>query len=208
MANNIPSVWAAGSFKASEPFSSVVKENVYYTVEAVRTISEMQSLKLDLFKLVFGPAGVTQENYQTQLDECVANKAVIVTLTSRGAGPVYVPSTKLLSFPVIDGVVYEHMCLVTNLGAVPPSFKDKINVAKQHFDDYILSAFGVNANTVIATIPTRSYVSKETAEDWEVSRKNKITGESSDLIKLNKALAELSSLKAYVKELEDALKQK
>ena len=104
--NLIPSINAAGRFEALAPFDQVVLPTTYYVVEALRTISEMQALKLNLFTLVFQPIGVSEADYPTVLERARSNGAIIVTLTSRSSAPVYVLSTYFKSFPLIDGVSY------------------------------------------------------------------------------------------------------
>lgn len=203
MNNIIPSLRSAGKFVAEAPFNQVVDETRFYTVEAIRTIPEMQALKLDLFKLVFQPVGYSQEDYQIQLQNAIDNKAAVISLTSRGKGPVYILSTFLKSFPVIDGVVYEHVALITSLGACPPSMKEKINNAIEHFNNYIKGSFGIdNPTTTIGTIPTRGYVSREDAVAWENSRQLAINEEPSDAVKVAQLEKENIELKAYIAELE------
>lgn len=199
----IPAVYAQGSFTAKPPFDTVVKQEIFFTVEAVRTISEMQALKLDLFKMVFEPVGVDANDYQQKLAEAVQQEAVIITLTARNRPPVYVPSNYLTSFPLVDGVTYERFCIISDLGAVPPSLKDRVNAAIDHFNNYIKNSIGIqNPTTVIGTIPTRGFVSLEQAETWEKSRQNAITEDPSDLMRLEKVLGENAELKAYIAELE------
>lgn len=206
MNNIIPSLRSAGKFVAEAPFNQVVDESRFYTVEAIRTIPEMQALKLDLFKLVFEPVGFSQEDYQIQVQTAIDNKAAVISLTSRGKGPVYVLSTFLKSFPVIDGVVYEHIALITSLGACPPSMKEKIDNAIEHINNYIKGSFGIdNPNTTIGTIPTRGYVSREDAVAWENSRQLAIIDEPSDAVKIAKLEKENIELKAYIAELETTI---
>lgn len=203
----IPAVWSAGSFEANPPFDQVVKPEIFYVVEAVRTIPEMQALKLDLFKMVFEPVGVQDTEYQGLLDTALAQEAVVVTLTSRGRPPVYVLSNYLKSFPLVDGVIYEHLCIIADLGAVPPALKDKVQSVQDHFNEYIKNAMGIpDARVTLGTIPTRGYTSKEEAESWEITRQSAITENPSDVYRLEQALAENRAQAAYIKELEDQLK--
>lgn len=207
--NRIPNLRASGKFVAAAPFDGVVKESTFYTVEAIRTIPEMQALKLDLFKTVWQPAGYTEVDYQSELETAIADKAAIISLTSRGQGPVYVPSTFLKSFPMVDGVVYERLALITDLGSCPPNMKDRVNNAIDHFNNYIKSTFGIqDANTTLGTIPTRSYVSRQTATDWEASRQLQITAEPSDAVRINMLEAKVLQQAAYIQQLEAAVAAK
>lgn len=207
--NAIPAIWAAGSFEADAPFNSIVKKDVFYTVEAVRTIPEMQALNLDIYKLVFQPVGVSTDDYQTVLERAIAQEAVVVALTSRGNPVVYVISTYFKSFPLVDGVVYEHLCLIVDLGACPPSTKDRINSGIDHINSYVKGALGIkDPKTSVGIVPTRSWVSKEQADIWENSRKLQITEEPSDTLLNEQLKLQVQQQQAYILELEAALKAK
>lgn len=207
--NIIPAIWAAGKFEANPPFNQVVNADRYYTVEATRTVSEMQALKVDLFTLIFQPVGIAQEAYQDLVDTAKSANAVIITLTSKDAAPVYVLSTYLKSFPLVDGVIYERVCIIADLGACPPTLKDRVNSAIDHFKNYIKDSIGISdARVTIGTVPLRSYVSKEQALAWEGTRAAAITNEPSDALQLEKANKTIAALQTYIGELEGILKAK
>lgn len=204
--NNIPSIRSAGKFVANAPYDKVVSPDVFYTVEAIRTIPEMQALKIDLFTTVFQPVEYTAEQAQQEIQAGIDAKAVVVSLTSRGRAPVYVLSTFLKSIPLLDGVIYENIALIVSLGPCPPSLKDKLNNAIEHMNNYVKDSIGIkDPNTTIGTIPTRGYVSKETAEAWEKSRLLQITEEPSDAVKLAEANRIINEQSAYIKQLEDTI---
>ncbi|AEV89695.1 putative virion structural protein [Pseudomonas phage OBP] len=205
--NIIPAVYAAGSFEALPPFTNVVDPKIFYTVEAVRTVPEMQALKVDLFKTVFAPAGVDETTYKDMVAKAISDDAVVVSLTSRGREPVYVLSTYIKSFPLVDGVIYERMCIITDLGACPPATRDRINAALEHFANYVKKSMGIaNPKVSLGTMPTRGYVSKEQAEAWEKTRQTAIVEEPSDLVRAEKLTVENQQLYAYIAELEGQLK--
>lgn len=209
MANNIPSIRAAGKYVVSGPYDKVVSPDTFYTAEAIRTIPEMQALKLDLFKLVFSPAGYDQASADTEISKAIEDNAVVVALTSRARAPVYVLSTYIISFPVANGVIYERLGATVDLGPCPPSMKDKINTLVEHMNEYVKGAFGIQTpNTTIGTVPVRGYVSKDTADTWEASRKLRITQESSDTLQLEMLKKENAELKIYIESLEATIKSK
>lgn len=204
--NIIPQLYAKGSFTALPPFDSVVDPAAFYTVEDTVTPVQMQARKFDLFKNVWEPAGVSEVEYQAQLNTLISVNGAIIVLSSKNAPDVYVPSTYINSFPLVDGVIYEHLCIITDCGAVPPSFKDVLNSGIDHFNNYMKDNYGLeNPRTVIGTIATRGYVPKEQAEAWENTRQSKIKENPSDLIRLNTATATNAQLLEYIKELEAAL---
>lgn len=206
--NMIPAPWAAGQFEAVIPFDNIVDTATYYTVEAIRTIPEMQGEKLDIYTKVLQPAGIPKDETTKYIDEMIKAKAVIIALTSSGNAPVYVPSSYLSSFPAVDGVVYEHLCLLVDLGACPPGLADKIQEQMDYIRQYVVTSIGVDATVQTGTIPTKGYVPKEQAELWETTRQLKIADSTTLIIeneKLKKANAEQA---AYIAKLEDAVKAK
>lgn len=214
MTNNIPSLRAAGKFVVDAPFTKVVSDTTFYTVEATRTIPEIQALKdADLFAMVYAPLGydktkpedVTEVN--GLIETAISQNAAVVTLTSRGRGALHVLSTYIKSFPLADGVIYERLGIVADLGPCPPSMKERINNAVAHFESYIKGAFGIEQpNVTIGTVPIRGYVSKEVAEAWENSRQLRITQEPSDTIIIEALRRQVVELQTYVAKLEDAIK--
>lgn len=207
--NLIPMVWAAGVFEAESPFTTVVDPAVYYTVEATQTVRELLAQKEDLYKMVFAPVGIAQEEVQAYIDQAVTDEAVVITLSSRGAPQVYVLSTYLKSFPLVDGVTLEHICIISDLGAVPPALKDRINSAIEHFNSYIQASLGIQQpRTVIGVVPTRAYISKEQADAWENTRQQNITQTTSDVVRVEQLTTENQQLYTYIKQLEDQLKAK
>lgn len=200
--NLIPSINASGRFEALAPFDGVVDTTKYYTVEALHTIHEMESKKLDLYTLVFAPVGVQSADYQTVLSRAKADGAIIVGLLDRTGAEIYVPTTYLKAFPLTDGVAYERMCLVADLGPCPPSMKDTVAQVQSHMRSYILDAIGVNATVRLGTIPTIGYVSAQQATAYETTRKNAITDSNNDVAKIKNLTALLADRDAYIAELE------
>lgn len=215
MANNIPSLRAAGKFVVDAPFTKVVSDTGFYTVEAVRTIPEMQAIRpaINLFALIYAPLGYDKDKPEdvaevnALLETGISQNAAVVTLTSRGRGPVNVLSTYIKSFPLADGVIYERLGIVLDLGPCPPAMKEQVNNALVHFESYIKGAFGIEQpNATLGTVPIRGYVSKETATAWEKSRQNRIIDEPSDTIIIEKQRQQIAELQTYVKKLEDTIK--
>lgn len=192
--NLIPEINAKGRFEAIEPFSKVVDTNVYYTVEAIRTIQEMEGLKLDLYEILFKPIGVKPEDFQTVLERSRKLGHVVVTLLDRHGKRSNVLSGYFKSFPLKDGKSYERMCLIVDLGPVPDNTSALVEELKTNMGDLVESKLGIKATVQLGTVPTPSYVSREQHEAFERTRKAKIT-DSTNLV-------------SKVKQLEDALVRK
>lgn len=203
--NLIPSIRAAGKFVALNPFNLVVNEDTYYTVEAIRTIPEMQAMKLNLYELVFKPIGVLETDYATVLDRALQANAVIVSLTSRNNVPVYVISTYFKSFPLTDGVQYERMALIIDLGAVPATMAETLTLAQDEIKDYVEATIGVTTVVRVGSIPTSGYMSKEQSIIFENSRKSKITDTNNNVTRVKELETLLVARDARIAELEAAL---
>lgn len=203
--NLIPSINASGRFEALAPFDRVVIPSTYYTVEALRTIPEMQALKLNLYALVFQPIGLAEADYPAMLARAQSEGSIIVTLTNRLGPPVYVLSTFFKSFPLVDGVSYERMCMILDFGAVPPTLKDAMAQVMTHCQEYTKATLGLESQAKLGTIPTIGYVSAADAQLFENTRKNLITNGDNDIAKINDLQAKLVKRDAYIVELETKL---
>lgn len=203
--NLIPSINASGRFEALAPFDRVVVPSTYYTVEALRTISEMQALKLNLYALVFQPIGLAEADYPAMLARAQSEGSIIVTLTNRLGPPVYVLSTFFKSFPLVDGISYERMCMILDFGAVPPSLKDAMAQVMTHCQEYSKATLGLESQAKLGTIPTIGYVSAADAQLFENTRKNLITNGDNDIAKINTLEAKLVKKDAYIAQLEAKL---
>jgi len=200
--NLIPAINAAGRFEAAAPFNAVVNQDVYYTVEATRTIHEMEGAKLDMYSLVFQPVGVSPEDFPVVLKRAKDAGAIICALLDRNGTPVYVPSTYLTSFPMVDGVSYERMCMIADLGPVPPSMREAMQQVLDHTNQYIAATMGITSTVRLGTIPTVGYVSQNQADAYENTRKENITDSSNDVAKVRALTQQAASKDAYISKLE------
>lgn len=204
--NPIPAPWASGQFDAISPFDIIVDKKVYYTTEAVRTIPEMQAAKVDLYKLVFQPVGISKDDSLIFINELLEAKAVIVTLTAKNNNTIHIPSTFLKSFPLVNGTVLEQFAIIAYLGACPPDLKNKVLDTIDHINDYIKHQLGVNPQTQLATLPTKSFISKEQAVAWEKTRQESITNHDSDIARIVQLEEEIRRKDAYILQLENMKK--
>lgn len=203
--NIIPSIDSRGRFEAEAPFDRVVKPENYYTVEAIRNLHEMEALKLDLYTLVFQPVGVSVEDFPTVLERARLDGAKVLSLLDRADTATYVLTTYLKSWPLVDGVSYERMVIVADLGPCPPSMKEVLAESIQHFKDYIEANVGITTTVTLGTIPTLGYVSQDQYIAYENTRKGKITDSGNDVARIRKLEEERVKDKAYILELEAAL---
>lgn len=210
MATNsiIPAIDARGRFEAEVPFDRVVKPENYYKVEAIRNIHEMEALKLDLYSLVFQPVGVSAEDFPAVLQRARDSGAKVLSLLDRADVAVYVLTTYLKSWPLVDGVSYERMCIIADLSACPPSMKEILAKEMQHIQDHIEATVGISSTVTLGTIPTMGYVSRDQYLAYENTRKARITDSGNDVAKIRALEASNAKKDAYILELEAALAQR
>jgi len=206
--NIIPSIDARGRFEAEAPFDTVVKEDVYYTVEAIRNIHEMEALKLDLYTLVFKPVGVAAEDFSRVLETARKSGAKVLSLLDRSDVATYVLTTYLKSWPLIDGVSYERMCAIVDFGPCPPGMKDVLAKEIEHIKSHVEATIGITTTVTLGTIPTLGYVSADQAAAYENNRKGKITSNTNDVARARELEALIVKKDAYILELETALSKR
>lgn len=206
MSNNLlPNVYASGSYTCEAPFNNICDPEIYFTAEAVRTVSEMRAMNLNLQKLIFDPVSISEAEGNALLTECEKKNGAVITLTSRKKVKIYILSTKLLSFPQVDGVRYERLALIVDLGSCPPSLKDALDLAKVDISDYVETVVGVNNQVRVGISPTVGYVSGDQAKVFETTRRNKIKDVKNSVTELAEAKATIASQQAYIAELEDVI---
>lgn len=205
MSNLIPGMYVEGSFTAKPPFDTVVSPDVYLKVEALRTVDELRSANVNLFNSIFKPVGILEEDGEILLRELDDTAGVVIVLTAPGKVDVYLPSSHLLSFPAADGVKYEHLALIVDLGAVPPSLRGALAETMQEIQDLVLHRVGVDNVVNIGVVPMSGYVKPGQATAFENARRNKILNTKTNVILIKELQDKVAKMEIYIKTLEGKL---
>lgn len=202
---NVPQLGVSGPFEVEAPFNNIVVPGRYYKVEQLSTISKLQAENYDFNKKIFEPAQIPEDTRAKILSDAISYKATVVVLTSRDQKPVILFSNYIKSFPVLNGVLYEHLCIVGDAGAQHSGLKDSGYTMLKHFEEYAKAHLGITVNFQFAYIETRSFVTKEQHEINENKRKSQITNTSSDVGTIKRLEEEIVGKDLYIKKLEDQL---
>ena len=146
----LPCVGSKGLFKVSPPFDNRIRADEIFTVEAIRTITELESNGLDIKKSRYIENGLTEQDYITDTEVNMH----IVTLKSAYGQWYEVPARYIVSFPKIDGVVYTRRNIVIQM----PYIEQEENLdlledeLKQIAKDYIGAEVAVSSVEVSSTV--------------------------------------------------------
>jgi hypothetical protein len=196
----IPELNATGIFTLREPFSTLIPPQTRYTVKGVRKLSEIIASGEDPFEKYYSIVGVTKVDYDLDV---VADISIVV-LSSETGQWLYVPSTSIISYPDVNGVVYTSIVLAIALG--PVADMDSLTPLKTSLVNVVKDALGVNSQVEEITVsppaivPYAQHLLIQNARDAL-----KVTN-MSDRAKYVSLLAKFDACTARVIELENYIK--
>lgn len=203
--NLIPAQGSKGLFKLAAPFDTKLVPKVAYTCQAIRSIRDLVAAGEDPFKDYYEPASLTKQIY----DEDVASNVYIVSLQSGVGDWVYVPTTYILSYPDMNGVMYSPTLLGFYLGIVPDSLD--LSTLQDDICDLISDTVGINKELIqpeILICGTPTMVSQDDAAVMEASREQNIKTTNTDRSRLLEMTALYEASTQKVQELENYIATK
>lgn len=201
MANNtIPAVGTRGRFVLDSPFAAAMTPNTLYTMKAVRSFDEIETLGQNIFELFYNPFGLTEQDLQTDR----AAGAMIITLMTTASPPLYVPST-YVKFPDLNYKPYNQYVAALSFGPLPDDtvFDPVIQALKNTCSDFL----GVTDTVInIAFIPLTDVITPADHDNREAVRQAAISNRDTDYARLYEANATIATLKQRVAILEKIVK--
>ena len=146
----IPPINARGKFTFKPPFEAKMKEDLVYTVTAIRSIVELYESESDPYKQIYEDNGISKDEYTKDLE----NQVPIVVFTTTGTDFFYIQATYIASTPVLTGHKYQEVVIGVKLGLLPEEYN--FNAALQIINDDIRDSLGVIAEA--KAIPASSTV--------------------------------------------------
>lgn len=194
-----PVLHAKGQYTLAAPWSTV--EGRIYECIAIRAISDFVDRGQDVLAKVYAPKNLGQ----TELTADIERDAKIITLTSPGVDPIYVPDTYITAAPAMDGVPYSHVLLSVSLGAIPDG------MALDHLNAQVAAAveaaFGITPQVNVHVAASTGFVNQDQHNAWELARQAKITNSSTDRARLLEAQRIIDAQSAENAALVEKIKQ-
>jgi len=160
-----------GIFTLASPFLTLT--GVEYTVTNISTIDTMLARGDDVLQDVFLGNGLTADDYTN----AIANKTLIVTLTSAINTTITLPASYITGTPNVNTVPYARRILSVDLGSLPTNYP--LDGLKVILKDTVLAAAGVTATLNEYTASTTGAVSMDQHVALEDERSRlKTTGET------------------------------
>jgi hypothetical protein len=200
MATYIPQIGASGLYNLSTPFNTRLRANVPYECIAVRKLADILITNEDAEKIFYLDQELTNVEYLRD----VADGVSIVTLQSKSGDLVYVPSSYILSYPNIGGVVYAPMMLGVTLGNIPLNLN--LGFIKDKIAADIAELLGVEATVEAVVIGDETIVSDTNHASIQSARQNAIGIIETDYAKYLRAAAQRDTAYAKIQQLENFIR--
>lgn len=196
MAQFIPDIGCTGVYVLSAPFDTIIKANTSYICRAVKTFNDIIGEGEDPFELYYDPVGLTQSQYESD----AAVNAVIISLQTGTGEWVYVPSTYIVSFPLVNGQKYHAMMIGVSIGAVPDTMD--LSALKTKISDDVLGIIGIRPTMKEVAVSALSVLSKEDSDRVEAARAARITIVKSNATNYQEASARADRLQLRLVEMQ------
>lgn len=197
----IPPINVSGIFTLASPFNTQVTPGTVYKCIAIREFPDILKKGEDPFVLYYHPNGLSEQDYTNDYN---AGEA-IVTLRSAGGQFIYVPTSRILSYPNQAGVRYTGIALAVRLGPIPDNLD--LSVVVQKISDDVRDYFGITPQ--IQKVAYTESVNKSAADaaTLEAARQAAITQTQTDHAKLIAAQATITAQAQQIVALQDWIKQ-
>ncbi len=192
----IPMLQASGLYTLSAPWNTALLPSINYTCIGIRSLRELVAGGEDPFTLYYAPMGLTQAQYNTDLQ----NQVCMISLQASNNSMVYVPSSYIASFPDGGGVPYRVMLLSISLAAIP----DTLNLYSitQKIEADVLDYIGVTSTVRSVAISPVMLLNQADAASTEAARLANITTSTTDAAALIAMTAKYTSAVQQINELE------
>ena len=196
----LPVIGSSGTYELLPPFDTMILPEEIYTCKAIRNISEYVSYNQDPKKLVYDYYGLSENDYENDIQEDME----IISLQNNKGVWVYVPARYIVKYPEVDGIPYHQLSMVCKIPAVEVS-RD-ISHLKTDVINLIKDTLGVEAAVEIVEVSRTIAVTRETSDLLKIERALVSNGRVTDRAKYMQLLQREQLLLDKIRGLEDYIK--
>lgn len=193
----VPDLGLRGLYRVKPPFDKILDASTEYTCQSVRRISELLASGEDVFENYYNSFGITAESYESDL----TNNVVIIGVNSNRNNWYYFPSSYLLSYPDITGVVYNKIVMGIDLGALADSIP--LDPLKTAISDLVYDHLGITPEIKEVITSQTVYLSQEDHAKVESVRNTRRKAVRSNFQIITELETANAAYKTKLKALED-----
>lgn len=194
MTRRTPPPECVGRYELVEPW--LASSAKVYTCKAVRSFQDLRVKNLDPYTYAYKPFGA--DKALAQADE--SEGAYIVTLIADDGETIYVPDTRIVSYPNMGDYHYRRTVLSVDLGAIPDNISLDWLIAK--IKEETTGIVGIDPTVKIHETEIRDAMTPEAHERAEAARMANKQNQVTTKAKLEIANTQLADLTQRYRELE------
>lgn len=192
----LPIIGTEGIYKLKAPFDIRLIPTVVYKCISVRSISDIVISGEDVLEEYYVNNGLVEADYTLDL----ANDEYILTLQAVSGDVLYVPSSYLLAYPDVGGVIYTPMMLGLVLGNIATDFD--LTYLKSKIESVVLENIGYTT-TCQEVVTGDQVIINNDDHDAIVTARNQLVGTiETDYSKYLQMKAERDSANLKIQQLE------
>lgn len=199
MAKITPPLGTVGRYELQQPW--IAQSSKVYTCKAVRSFQDLRLKNINPYEYAYKPYGATEA--QASADEAAG--AFIVTIVADDGEAVYVPDTRIVSYPNMGDYHYRRLVISVDLGAVPDNLSLEWLMAK--IAEETSGIVGINPVVRLNETEMRDVVTPEEHQRLEAARQYNLVNQTTTKAKLVIAENELADLTQKYRELEKYVTQ-
>jgi hypothetical protein len=198
----VPRTGEKGAFAALEPFNNIIKPTNIFTVVGNEFLDVLNAEGLKPLDTIYKLVGLGDAEYQEDLVQRVP-----IVILRDGAGKLYyIPSDRLESIPLMNGVEYENKLLLVSIGSqrTDVDLQPLIN----DISDVVIGGLGVTPKVDVKITSGITLVSDD--DNITIATRRQLLKNSKGNIRkqLQDALSRETILKKKIADLECIIKKK
>lgn len=194
MTRRTPPMDCVGRYELQDPWIALPTK--VYTCKAIRSFQDLRVKNINPYVLAYKPYGSTE----LAMTEDEKAGACIVSLFSDDGEVIYVPDTRIVSYPNMGDHHYRHMVLSISLGSIHDNISLDWLMAKISED--VTQAIGIDPTIKLHESPVRDVITPEQHERLEAARADKKTHQVTYKAQLEIEKAKVADLSQKYRELE------